>query len=435
VADVESSAPTTPAFLSRTPWSWIPTLYFASGMPYLVVTDMAGDMFKLLGAPNAQITLYTGWLKFPYVIKLFWSPLVQGVATRRLWTIAMQVTIAAAIAAAAFSLQATEFLTYSLVALAVVAVSSATHDVAADGFYLLALSAHDQAWYVGIRNTCYRLAMITGKGVLVIAVGYLAKQFGMRTAWILTLGFVAALYFGLGTFHAFALPRPANDDVNDRDAGGLRRFVLPMITFFQKPRIVSMLAFLLLYRFAEAQLTAIAGPFLLDARDVGGMGLHAEEKGFIYGVVGTIALMAGGILGGMVAARDGLKSWLWKMALAIHLPNVAFLYLAYAQPTSLWLINLAIGVEQFGYGFGFTSYMLYCIYIARGQTETVHYAMCTGFMALGMMIPGMWSGWLQERLGYQHFFLWIMLCTIPSFAAVAFIPLDPQFGKKAEAAT
>jgi PAT family beta-lactamase induction signal transducer AmpG len=207
-------------------------------------------------------------------------------------------------------------------------------------------------------------------------------------------------------------------------------FFEPFIDFFRKPRIVATLAFLLLYRFPEAQLIKLATPFMLDSREAGGLGLTTGQVGFAYGTIGVIMLTIGGVLGGFVAARDGLRRWLWPMALAIHLPNLAFLFLAYAQPESLAVTTLAVGVEQFGYGFGFTAYLLYCVYVARGQYETVHYALCTGCMALGMMIPGMWSGWLEELIGYRHFFVWIMLAMIPSLLAVAFIRVDPQFGKK-----
>lgn len=415
----------------RGAWRWIPTLSFASGMPYFVVTDMAGDMFKLLGVGNTEITYYTGWLKFPYVIKPLWSPLVQGFGARRQWILITQFAIAAGVAAAAVALKADSFLAYSLLALAVVAISSATYDVAADGFYLLALSSHDQAWYVGIRNICYRLAMFTGKGILLIVAGFLAKRFGFQTAWTITLAMVAAAYALLAIFHIFALPRPAMDlPTAKAGARSFKNLLAPMISFFHKPSIGRILSFLVLYRLGEAQLMAMVGPFLLDSRSAGGLGLSAEEKGFYYGVVGVVALLAGGVLGGMLAARDGLKHWLWKMAIACHLPNIAFLLLAYFQPESHLLINLAIAIEQFGYGFGFTAYMLYCIYIARGESQTVHYAMCTGFMALGMMIPGMWSGWLQEQIGYVSFFAWIMASTIPSFLVVALIPLDAEFGKK-----
>jgi PAT family beta-lactamase induction signal transducer AmpG len=277
--------------------------------------------------------------------------------------------------------------------------------------------------------------MIAGQGLLVMFAGQLEISTGnIPLAWSATFFLVAGLFLLFTLYHAVVLPRPALDVPSTSDATGnwLLDFAVPFATFFRKPKILALLAFLLLYRFPEAQLVKLTAPFLLDSREAGGLGLTTQEFGFIYGTLGVALLTFGGILGGFLAARHGLKKWLWPMALTIHLPNAAFLLLAYAQPESRTLIALAVAVEQFGYGFGFTAYMLYCIYIARGEFETVHYALCTGFMALGMMIPGMWSGWLQEQIGYQHFFLWIMLAMIPSFLTVMFIPLDATFGKKAD---
>jgi PAT family beta-lactamase induction signal transducer AmpG len=257
----------------------------------------------------------------------------------------------------------------------------------------------------------------------------------LRWAWSATFFLISGLFLLLCLYHYFALPRPAADrpaTTAERHAVG--GFLVPFLTFFRKPRILALLAFLLLYRLPEAQLVKLATPFLLDAREAGGLALTTGEVGFVYGTVGVILLTLGGLLGGFVAARHGLKRWLWPMALIIHLPNAAFLALAYIQPENLWAITAAVAIEQFGYGFGFTAYLLYCIYISRGEHETVHYALCTGCMALGRMIPGMWSGWLEELIGYQHFFVWVMICAIPSFLTVALIPLDADFGKKESAA-
>ena len=417
----------------RLPWSWIPSLYFAEGIPYVVVMTVAVAMFKRLGVGNTEIALYTSWLYLPYAIKPLWSPVVQRLGTRRRWIVLMQLLIGAGMAGTGLAIPTENFVRWTLAALALVAVSSATHDVAADGFYLLGLSGHQQAWFVGIRNTAYRLAMIAGQGLLVVFAGELETATGnVPLAWSATFFLVAGMFLLFALYHDVVLPKPAQDvPAMDRTSGNwFASFAVPFAAFFRKPRIAALLAFLLLYRFPEAQLVKLTTPFLLDSRDVGGLALSTKEFGYVYGTVGVAMLTFGGILGGFLAARHGLKLWLWPMALAIHLPNAAFLFLAYAQPESRWLITLAVAVEQFGYGFGFTAYMLYCIYIARGEHETVHYALCTGFMALGMMIPGMWSGWLQEQIGYPHFFLWIMIAMVPSFLTVMFIPLDAEFGKK-----
>lgn len=415
------------------PWGWVPSLYFAEGVPYVVVMTLAVVMFKRLGVGNTEIALYTSWLYLPYAIKALWSPVVQRLGTRRRWVVLMQLLIGAGMAGVGFAIPAEEFVRWTLAALALVAVSSATHDVAADGFYLLALNSHQQAWFVGIRSTAYRLAMIAGQGLLVMFAGQLETSTGnVPLAWSATFFLVAGMFLLFSLYHAIVMPKPVLDGPPADGASGnwLAGFAVPFATFFQKPQILALLAFLLLYRFPEAQLVKLTAPFLLDSREAGGLALSTKEFGFVYGTVGVVMLTFGGILGGFFAARDGLKHWLWPMALAIHLPNAAFLFLAYAQPESRWLITLAVAVEQFGYGFGFTAYMLYCIYISRGEHETVHYALCSGLMALGMMIPGMWSGWLQEQIGYQHFFLWIMIAMIPSFLTVMFIPLDAAFGRR-----
>jgi len=251
-------------------------------------------------------------------------------------------------------------------------------------------------------------------------------------SWAVTLFVLAGLFLLFGLWHKFILPHPASDRPGDAHSIPvfIKEFFQTFGSFFRKPKLAALLLFLLLYRFGEAQLVKMVTPFLLDAREVGGLGLTTSQVGWAYGTIGIIALTLGGILGGLVASRRGLKAWLWPMVLIIHLPDAAFIYLAYEQPDNLALISTAIAVEQFGYGFGFTAYMLYMIYIARGEHKTAHYAICTGFMALGMMIPGMWSGWLQEIIGYQHFFTWVILATIPSFAVTLLIPLDKDFGKK-----
>jgi PAT family beta-lactamase induction signal transducer AmpG len=605
----------------RHPSWWVPSLNFAAGVPYVMVMTVAVIMLKRLGVGNAQIALYTSWLYLPYAIKPLWSPLVQRIGTRRSWIVVMEILVAAGLVCTAAAIPLDSFLRWSLVALASVAICSATHDVAADGFYLLALTSHQQAWYVGIRSTAYRMAMIAGTGLLVMLAGvlesstglpaievqvsaadraavestftpqefsaatgaqtqgilaaqptyeisvqgrsaadtkqlkesvrrwnvehgfypeaeskepkekagwvlrleaFIRERFGagektaantsdragdvaivmmrlakpvsageqqvvqfsrargdsnfevvggdrfvvtdanwnqpfaaivqvdsklnrpseatfavrsgnLRLAWSATFMVVAASFLAFAIYHYVVLPRPAADvpTVTGGEASvGLSGFLLPFADFFRKRRIIAILAFLLLYRFPEAQLVKMATPFLLDSRETGGLALTTAEVGIVYGTVGVAMLTLGGIIGGFVVARNGLGRCLWPMALAMHLPNCAFLYLAYAQPVSRAAITAAVAIEQFGYGFGFTAYMLYCVYVATGKFQTVHYALCTGCMALGMMIPGMWSGWLEDLIGYRHFFVWIMIAMIPSLLAVMFIPVERDFGRK-----
>ncbi|QEG34365.1 AmpG family muropeptide MFS transporter [Bythopirellula goksoeyrii] len=417
----------------RQAWSWIPTLYFAEGVPYVVVMTVAVIMYKRMGVSNTEIALYTSWLYLPWVIKPFWSPLVDVLRTKRWWIVAMQLLIGAGLAGVAFTLPMSNFLQYSLAFLWLLAFSSATHDIAADGFYMLALPAHEQAWFVGIRSTFYRLAMIAGQGLLVMLAGALERTQDIPQAWATTFYLIAGFFVVCGLYHGFVLPRPVLDTPGtDRSAGQIAAdFLETFVSFFKKPGIALSLAFLLLYRFSEAQLAKMASPFLLDPISKGGLGLSTEQVGVVYGTVGITMLTLGGILGGIVAARQGLKFWLWWMVAAINLPNAVYVFLSQVQPESLFAINLCVAIEQFGYGFGFTAFMLYMLYISRGKHETAHYAICTGFMALGMMLPGMLSGWLQEMIGYQHFFIWMMIATIPSFIVCGLVKIDPSFGRKA----
>ncbi len=609
----------------RNPWAWIPTLYLAQGLPFAVVNFISVILYKSLGVSNADIAFYTAWLYLPWVIKPLWSPVVDILRTRRWWIWICQLVMGAGFAAVALSLPLPTFFQATLVVFYLIAFASATHDIAADGFYLLALNEKQQAFFVGVRSTFFRLSLITGQGLLVMLAGliqshtglpkvelavttradapvmrtlpiqsldtnasgplqiltstssieinlqpqtkaevsallaeaknwnatnlftrtreqrsvatqknesvswwttsvsqpfagWLRKNFGPEQrgqsdvagnlgflavqlsqppgreivvtptfqsgdkslslvegtrlvfddqnwnrpalivfqadpklattatarfeirsgnivlSWTAMFGVLVALFAVFGLYHKIILPRPESD--RPGDVAGipvfLKEFFRTFGSFFRKPNICVFLLFLLFYRFAEAQLVKLAAPFLLDARETGGLGLTTGQVGFVYGTVGTLALTLGGILGGVVASRHGLRAWLWPMVLAIQVPNAVYVYLAAVRPDSFWIVNACVAVEQFGYGFGFAAYLLVMIYVARGAHQTAHYAICTGFMALGMMLPGMWSGWLQEAIGYEHFFIWVLLATIPGFIVVKLIPIERDFGKKAE---
>ena len=421
---------------SRSPWIWIPSLYLAEGLPYVVVMTVSVIMYKGFGISNTDIALYTSWLYLPWVIKPLWSPVVDILGTRRRWIWLMQVLIGGGLAGVALSLPAPAFFQWSLAFFWLLAFASATHDIAADGFYLLATTEGEQSFFVGVRTMFYRIATIAGTGLLVMLTGEIQERTGNpRFAWSVAMWTLTGLFLVFALYHRFALPRAATDRPGEarRIPEFVKAFLATFGAFFRKERIVVLLLFLLLYRFGEAQLVKMTSPFLLDPRDQGGLGLTTKEVGFIYGTIGIIALTLGGIVGGMVVARDGLKRWLWIMLFAIHLPDAVFIWLAYQQPTNLVLTQLAIAVEQFGYGFGFTAYVMYMIRIARGPHQTAHYAICTGFMALGMMLPGMWSGWLEDHIGYRHFFTWVVVATIPSFIVSLWLPLEPEFGRKSDA--
>ncbi len=586
---------------AKGPWLWVPSLYFAEGIPYVMVMTLSVIFYKRMGISNTEIALYTSWLYLPWVIKPLWGPVVDILRTKRFWILIMQLCIGAGLAGVAFMIPVDRFFQFTLAFFWLLAFSSATHDIAADGFYMLGLSKGDQAFFVGIRSTFYRLAMLTGQGLLVILAGYFEAKTGLpevevmvqaveettatdfnpellsfdpeagetyfltaeeirigtaniteaeakglvaavdgwnsdhgfypaeegagkeaagdaaedateqklvgnvaytwfrlstkpeegenivlnfsfdkgdknialarsyrfefneknwdvpafavfkldpklekattasfsglsgniRFAWTMVFIVVALLFAGFHIYHRFALPRPAADVSNRSGEGGfMKEFFATFADFFRKKNIGVILLFLLVYRLGESQLVKLASPFLLDSREADGLGLTTGDLGLIYGTIGIIALSIGGILGGIAASRRGLKHWLWWMVAAMNLPNLVYVFLSYAMPSSLWVVASSVAVEQFGYGFGFTAYMLYMIYVSEGKHKTAHFALTTGFMALGMMIPGMVSGWLQELIGYQHFFIWVMICTIPSFILIPFLKIDPKFGKK-----
>jgi len=605
---------------TRNTWAWVPSLYFAEGIPYVLVMTLSVIFYKRMGISNTDIALYTSWLYLPWVIKPLWSPIVDILKTKRWWIIIMQLFIGVGLAGVAFTIPLPRFFQFTLAFFWLLAFSSATHDIAADGFYMLGLSKHNQAYYIGIRSTFYRLAMLTGQGLLVILAGYFetstglppidihvssqninkvqvftpdsveiktdtesfyfitnanitigtnhidnqqAKQtiqainswninhgfykeeskisvnksdnnwwqnhvsgalsaslkkafnntqiakfnkagnigytffylskkpevgekvvlnishtkgdksislakgyrfeftdknwnipafvafqldhklnkntqaiFTTRSgnitfAWTIVFGFIAFLFLLFFIYHRFILPYPTLDKPNIKEGENVfKEFIRTFIMFFKKKEIGIALTFLLVYRLGESQLVKLASPFLLDSREMNGLGLTTGEIGLIYGTIGIIALSLGGIIGGIAASKKGLKHWLWWMVIAMNLPNLVYVFLSYSMPSSLYIIGASVAIEQFGYGFGFTAYMLFMIYIAEGEHKTAHFAITTGFMALGMMIPGMLSGWLQEIIGYQNFFIWVMICTIPSFAIIPFLKIDPAFGIK-----
>lgn len=610
----------------RNPWAWVPSLYFAEGIPYVIVMVVSVIMYKRLGISNTDIALYTSWLYLPWVIKPLWSPVVDLLRTKRFWIITMQLFIGAGLAGVALTIPVPNFFQYTLAFFWLLAFSSATHDIAADGFYMLGLTKHQQAFFVGVRSTFYRFAMITGQGLLIILAGYLESSTGLgevelnvRTvnstvtneilsdqqirviegelkllafpeeieistnkiskakldsiqnyvseqnilngyeqkvakaipttaldedqswwdevivqnletfiknnfgqdkslletekdvtgnvgiaqfylskppaddesiivnlsqssgdksislvqgtrfvfnkenwnkpalalfqidpklkdetsssfsaisgniplAWSITFIILTLLFVVFFIYHKFILPYPTTDISAKKEGTSVfAEFFRTFALFFKKKNIGLIIGFLLVYRLGESQLVKLASPFLLDSREVGGLALTTGEVGFVYGTIGILALVLGGLLGGFLAAKDGLKHWLWWMLIAINLPNAVYIYLSYALPESFFLVLASVAVEQFGYGFGFTAYMLYMIYVSDGEHKTAHFAITTAFMALGMMIPGMVSGWLQELIGYQHFFVWVIIATIPAFIITKFIPLDPEFGKE-----
>lgn len=432
------------------PWAWVPTLYFAQGIPYFIVNNISVLMFAKMGVPNGEMALFTSLLYLPWTIKPFWSPFIDIIKTKRWWIISMQILMSIAFILLTLSIpkpdEATiaagttpiSMFTITLVLFIITAFASATHDIAADGFYMLALRQSDQAAFVGIRSTFYRLASIFGQGVLVAIAGAIELRYkDIPLSWTITM-LVTAVMFSLVTFyHLFAIPKPTSDKsvLTPGTASAkaiFQEFGRTFATYFTKPGVWLAIAFMLLYRLPEAFLIKMCMPFLVASKEAGGLELSTAEVGIVYGTIGVIFLTVGGILGGLFASRIGLKKSIWWMAGCMTLPCLTFVYLAIGQPDNLFAISTAIAIEQFGYGFGFTAYMLYMMYFSEGEFKTSHYAICTAFMALSMMIPGMFAGYLQEAVGYVNFFWIVILCCAATIVVTVFADrkIDPTYGKK-----
>ena len=432
------------------PWAWVSTLYFLQGIPYVIVNNISVVMFTKMGVPNGEMALFTSLLYLPWLIKPFWSPFVDIFKTKRWWTVTMQIlmsvlfvllvaTIPFPSAEVIASGQTSISLFYiTLFIFIVTAFVSATHDIASDGFYMIALNSGEQSAFVGIRSTFYRLATLFGNGGVVYIAGIIEEKTGnIPMSWQITMIVCAVILSTLTLYHTFILPRPKSDSSvlkGEKPTVGaiVSEFASAFKTYFVKPGVLLAIVFMLLYRLPEGFLLKLCQPFLLASTDVGGLGMTTKNVGFAYGTIGVIFLTLGGIIGGFYASKVGLKKALWLMALGMTLPCLAFVYLAVYQPTNIWFISIAIAVEQFGYGFGFTAYMLYMMYFSDGEFKTSHYAICTAFMAMSMMIPGMFAGYIQEALGYVDFFWMVMACCIATFVVTFFVyrKLDPNYGKK-----
>ena len=438
----------------RNPWSWVPSLYFAEGVPYVAVMTISLILYKRLGLSNTEITLYTSWLYLPWVIKPLWSPFIDILKTKRWWIVTMQLLIGASLAGVAFTIPGPYWLQGSLCFFWLMAFSSATHDIAADGFYMLGLDDHQQAYFVGIRSTFYRIATIFGQGLLVMLAGNLEViTRNISFSWSLMFYGMAGLFIAFWLWHQYILPNPEvkgkgqEVGIEGQEVGDKRQELVEktfpdthlttelwhtILTFFQKPQVWAGICFMLFYRMPEGLLAKVSALFLIDAQHKGGLGLSPAEYGLVQGTVGVIGLTIGEIIGGICASRDGLKRWLWPMVMAITLPDLVYVYLSYALPENLFIINVCVFIEQFGYGFGFSAYMLYLIYYSQGEHKTSHYALCTAFMALSMMIPGLFAGALQESVGYRSFFLIVVATCAITYIVTAMLKIDPEFGKKSK---
>ena len=414
-----------------TPWAFVPSLYFAEGMPYMIINAVSVVFYKNLGIGNAEIAFWTSIINLPWVVKMFWGPAVDIYSTKRRWLLTMQFAMCLCLAALALSFQlpTTTFFSISLAILLVGAFISATYDIATDGFYMLALSEEKQAFFVGIRTLCYRLAIIFSTGFLVYLAGSLEKSTqNIPLSWSITLGLASVIFAILFVFHLFTLPQPEVKEKRESDTRNDIPFITVIRSYFAQRRIGAILAFILLYRLGEAMLVKIATLFLLDETSAGGLGLSTEQYGLVYGTFGVISLISGGILGGLVIAKYGLKKCLLPMALALNLPDLFYVYMAYNKPP-IELVYPLVSLEQFGYGLGFTAFTVYLMHICKGEYKTSHFAISTGLMALGLMLPGAISGQIQQSVGYPVFFMVVFLLTIPGMATIFFIPLKEEHSR------
>lgn len=404
-------------------WLFVPTLYFAAGVPYVLVNSVSVILYKKLGIDNATLAFWTSLLYLPWVIKLLWSPVIEVYSTKRNWIVRTQLLMVGCLSITAVSFQLPQFFFVSWGCFLITAFLSATQDTAIDGFYLLTLNEQAQAFFVGIRSTFYRIAMLFGSGGLVLVAGQLERQFEARSTWTIAIALSALLFLMLWGIHSIVLPHPEVEiePTKPRSLSMVYRTVIQ--SYFQQPNVWAVLAFILLYRLGEAMLVKIAAPFLLDAPEAGGLGLSTVQVGLIYGTLGSLALILGGVLGGWIVSKYGVKRSLLPLAIALNLPHLFYVYLAYQQPSIKWIYGL-VTIEQFGYGMGTAAYSVYLMILAAEAYPTSHFAISTSVMALGMMLPGLVSGLVQQALGYRLFFWLVVALSIVGMITLTWIPLD-----------
>lgn len=417
------------------PTLWVPTLYIGESLPFSAVMLLSVIMFKELGLSDAQITLYTGWLGLPWVIKPIWSPIIDTLRTKRWWVITMQMLMGVMLGLVAFTLPTPYWLQSSLALFMIVAFASATHDISADGYYILALSDKEQEFFVGVRNTFYRVGMVVGQGGLVMMVGKLQQGVAgewlsnVALSWSAAFMLVAIFMMLLSLYHSQKLPVVENvaesTDGEDGLVNALIGFRDTFTVFARKPHIISAICFILLFRLPEGLLTKIVPLFLTRTTAEGGLALSDVDFGLIYGTLGVIGLLGGGIMGGWAVSKWGLKRCLWPLVLSITLPDIVYVYLSSVPTDNLWLIGSCVCFEQIGYGLGFAAYTLFLVTFSRGERSTSVFSICTAGQYLGgVMIPGMVSGLISEELGYQQFFMLIMLFCLVTFAVTAAVKVE-----------
>jgi len=412
---------------SRSPWSYVPTTYFAEGLPYMIVNSLAVIIYKKMGVSNTLIAFWTSWLYLPWVIKMLWGPLIDMYSTKRNWIAWTQALMAVAIATAALSLKTPQFLYVSMACFMGIAFLSATHDIAVDGFYMLSMDDKKQAFFIGIRSFFYRVAMLFSSGVLVMLAGRIETSTGnIQNSWTSVLLLAAAIMGLLFVYHKVWLPAPAADKPDEAKASQLAEFGEIFSAYFKLENVGIGLAFILTYRFGEAMLLKLTAPFLLDTAEAGGMALTTSQVGVAYGTVGLASLIVGGLLGGWIISKYGLKRTIWPLAFLLNAPDLVYVYMSYHTALPINFVYGLVGIEQFGYGMGTTAFMFYMITLTGEKYKTAHFAISTGIMALGMMVPGFVSGKLQDLAGYPKFFIIVCLATLPGMLLIPFLKLKDK---------
>ncbi len=423
---------------SRHPFTWVPSLYLAESLPFSAVMLISVIMFKEMGLTDSQITLYTGWLGLPWVVKPIWSPIIDNFKTKRWWIVNMQFVMGIALALVAFTLPTQFWLKGCLAIFMVIAFASATHDISADGFYIIGLSGKEQELYVGVRNTFYRIGMVIGQGGLVLLAGVMQEGYlgsavqSVEMSWAIVFAIVGTLMLFLCLCHSFMLPKVEKSvHENFSFSEQAHEFLLTLKVFLTKPHLVSALCFILLFRLPEGLLTKIVPLFLTRTAAEGGLAMSDTDFGLIYGTLGVIGLLLGGLIGGWCVSRWGLKRCLWPLVLCITLPDAVYVYLSYFPTSDLWLVGAYVCIEQIGYGLGFAAYTLYLVTFSRGERSTAVFSICTAGQYLGgVMLPGMVSGLISDNVGYQKFFLVIMLLCLVTFAVTAFVKIEEENARK-----
>lgn len=423
---------------SRHPFTWVPSLYLAESLPFSAVMLISVIMFKEMGLTDSQITLYTGWLGLPWVVKPIWSPIIDNFKTKRWWIVNMQFVMGIALALVAFTLPTQFWLKGCLAIFMVIAFASATHDISADGFYIIGLSGKEQELYVGVRNTFYRIGMVIGQGGLVLLAGVMQEGYlgsavqSVEMSWAIVFAIVGTLMLFLCLCHSFMLPKVEKSvHENFSFSEQAHEFLLTLKVFLTKPHLVSALCFILLFRLPEGLLTKIVPLFLTRTAAEGGLAMSDTDFGLIYGTLGVIGLLLGGLVGGWCVSRWGLKRCLWPLVFCITLPDAVYVYLSYFPTSDLWLVGAYVCIEQIGYGLGFAAYTLYLVTFSRGERSTAVFSICTAGQYLGgVMLPGMVSGLISDNVGYQKFFLVIMLLCLVTFAVTAFVKIEEENARK-----